>query len=181
MNFQDSNIDNKLIQPIRFFRNNYGDAIDKRSYNYFEYSKNNVAHQIVKVPTLALIKFQAIFPAYYYSISELKIYCPDRTTLLFDIKNKLTDITDAVLEPYIDSNGNIVTHFVYRPIHGFTSTCPTGYGIIKITATNGTTPITWESDVIELFSFAITNPGNNGYDYSTETEQLDNELNISTT
>ena len=110
MNFQDSNIDNKLIQPIRFFRNNYGDAIDKRAYNYFEYSKNNVAHQIVKVPTLALIKFQAIFPAYYYSISELKIYCPDRTTLLFDIKNILgllisCSYLSAMCKPELGSEG----------------------------------------------------------------------------
>lgn len=177
MNITDTNIGNKLIQPIRFFRNTYGNFQDKRNYNYYESAKKNVAHQIIKVPTLALIKFQVEFPAYYMTLSELKIYCSDRTTVLYDIKTRLNDQTDASLHQYLNEEGELHTQFIYVPGSGFDvgNPCPEGFGVIRIVATDGTTPITWESDLIELFNFANYYPSGTP---GNEADIIDNELGI---
>jgi len=173
----DNDIANKLIQPIRFFRNTYGDMIDKRNYKYYESSKNNVVHQIANVPILALIKFQLQFPAYYFNLSECKIYCPDRTTELFNIKTKVLDAASLNLIPYQDSEGLLITQFIYRPLSGFSSACPTGLGVIRVVATHilGTGAITWESDVINLFDTSVAMPGGT---YPTEAVILDAELGM---
>lgn len=164
----DKDINNKIIQPIRFFRNTYGTFQDKRNYNYFESAKFNIAHQICHVPNIALIKFQIQFPAYYNVITECKLYCPDRTTEKF---NLLTDahvvaLTALTAFNYMDSEGVITTRLIYVPqeAQGFHTDCPCGLAVIRVIATDGTTPITWESDIINVFNVLTVFHGNGNYE-----------------
>jgi len=173
----DKNISCKIIQPIRFFRNTYGTYQDKRNYNYFESAKKNIYHQLCNVPNNTLIKFQLEFPAYYVSLTECKIYCPDRTTVLFDIKANVSTQDYVSLTHYGDSNGDIVTKFIFNPNTVFANV-PVCLGVIRVIATDGITPITWESDLINIFN--VANVYHNNVPYDNETDLINSDLNIPT-
>jgi hypothetical protein len=152
--------------------------IDKRNYKYFESSKKNIVHQLVNVPNSTLIKFQLQFPAYYITLTECKIYCPDRTTVLFDIKANVTTQDYVALIHYMDSDSQITTRFIFTPNTIFAN-LPVGFGVIRVIATDGTTPITWESDVINIFDAATSYPG--GLPYSNDSDLINSDLQIPTT